>query len=186
MSLNFYSDIDALSIDGKDNLAIKLKTPSVRLQDKLDELNALKSGGSVNILIESAVVTFEEETLVGSDDKRFEYYQNDDGLWVRKENAQTDLELEGVDQYDTHKVEITADVIDQFILSQKVEYLEDKKFNPKEILAKISEGEEIDEISQSMKLATIDLVKKLNKARNYFAPFAAQWMSDKESKEDNG
>ncbi len=128
MSLEFYAGIDNFKVDAKGNITITEKLAGSGLLNQLDELQKLKLDGVVRFTIESAVTRYTQkvdaETL-----EPVEYYERDtSGTWTTVQNEQLSLDV-GEDQVIEHEAEITADIIDSFLLTEKYELKSD--FNPR-------------------------------------------------------
>ncbi len=182
MSLEFYADIDNFKVDAKGNISITEKLAGSALKNKLDELQKLKADGIVRVTIESAVIRYTEkidaETL-----EPVEYYERDiKGVWTTVENEQTSLDV-GEEQTIEREEEITADVVDKFLLTEKYEFKSD--FDPKKILIRFAEGYTFDEIASELKAESAsELIKKLNEARIEYAGMAKAWYEVKEDDDE--
>ena len=182
MSLEFYANIDNFKVDAKGNISITEKLAGSALKNKLDELQKLKADGVVRVTIESAVIRYTEkfdaETL-----EPVEYYERDiKGVWTTVENEQTSLDV-GEEQTIEREEDITADVVDKFLLTEKYELKSD--FDPKKILIRIAEGYTFDEIASELKAESAsELIKKLNEARIEYAGIAKAWYEVKEDDDE--
>lgn len=180
MSLEFYAGIDNFKVDAKGNITITEKLAGSALLNQLDELQHLKQDGVVRFTIESAVTRYKEkidaETL-----EPIEYYERDTaGTWTTVQNEQLSLDI-GEEQVIEREKEITADIIDQFLLTEKYELKSD--FNPRKVLVRMAEGYSFDEIASELKAESAsELIKKLNEARIEYAGMAKAW---NEAKEDD-
>lgn len=182
MSLEFYAGIDNFKVDAKGNISITEKLAGSALRNKLDELQKLKSDGVVRVTLESAVTRYTEkldaETL-----EPIEYYERDtQGAWITVENEQTALDV-GEGQTIEREEEITADIVDKFLLIEKYELKSD--FDPKKALIRIVEGYTFDEIASELKFeSTTELIEKLNEARIEYAGMAKAWYESKDIEDD--
>lgn len=180
MSLNFYGTINSISIDNKDNVVIKIKTGTDVLGKKLVELNELKQQIDVSILLESAELSYTEQADIETNQSRYDYHQDENGVWQRAEVEQTALNIDGQNNYQDKQVVISAKDVDHFLLTQNVDYPE---FDVRKVLAEVSEGYEFDEIAKNMSMTTIAMLNELNKARDKFAPYAYAWKQQEASKD---
>ncbi|MCT3214677.1 DNA primase [Lactiplantibacillus plantarum] len=181
MSLNFYAGIDNFKIDSKDNTSIAIKLPSGGLAHQLDLLRQLKDQSVVHILVETAVIEYEEEVDIEDQQAKMRYFKDVNGKWTSEMSEQTNLL--GDDGYQKTSKQITADVVDQFLQTQSYDYGSD--FKPKSVLNMMSEGYDYDDIAKQIKMTTITMLDELNKARDIFAPYAAAWQEEQQQKEDN-
>lgn len=180
MSLNFYGEIDSISIDNKENVVVKIKAGTSQLGKSLVELNDLKERADVSILLESAELSFKQQNDIETGESRFTYAPDENGVWQRTEMEQTSLDVGG-SNYQDQKVIISARDVDQFLLAEKIDYPD---FDVKSVLYKVSGGYEFDEIAKSMKMSTIAMLNELNKARDKFAPYAAAWITQVNQKNE--
>lgn len=181
ISLEFYAGIDNFKVDAKGNISITEKLAGSALKNKLDELQKLKADGVVRVTIESAVTRYTQkvdaETL-----EPVEYYERDTtGTWTTVQNEQLSLDV-GEDQVIEREEEITADVVDKFLLTEKYELKSD--FDPKKVLIRIAEGYTFDEIASELKAESAsELIKKLNEARIEYAGMAKAWDESKDAED---
>lgn len=83
----------------------------------------------------------------------------------------------GLDQVINQDEDITADIVDKFLIQEK--YENESGFNVRQALLKISDGFTFDDIAKDMKLKnTTELVKKLNEVRMQYAPMARAWFEE--------
>ncbi|WGN89793.1 DNA primase [Ligilactobacillus faecis] len=173
MSLNFYADIDNFKVDSKGNVSITVKLEGWGLNNQLDNLSKLKEDGRAKITIESAIThykrTVDAETL-----EPVEFFEKDgNGVWTSVKNEQLSLEVGG-EQTIEQDEEITADIVDKFLLIENYEIKGD--FEPRKTLAMLSEGYSFDEIATALKFeSTTELINKLNEARVEYAAMAKAW-----------
>lgn len=180
MSLNIYANIKSYSDGDKE---VKLSISVNELSDKqIVELKHLKAKDVVNMVIESADIDFKDEADIETKEPKYHYYEGLDGHWKKEEVEQTALDIEGVPTYDKISQTITSNVVDDFLITQQYDYPED--FEVKRALYLISEGYEYDDVASQLQTTTGLIVSELNKARQYFAPYAAAWkkLKDEASK----
>ncbi|WP_261809539.1 DNA primase [Levilactobacillus humaensis] len=183
MSLNFYAEIDSFKNDSKDNTSITLKAQGGSLDHSLDKLRELKNDSVVRIVVESAKVHYFETTDVETGASLVEYDQDEEGVWQAVTSDST-LDLDGVDTTVENQKDVTADVVDTFLLTQKYPLDPKAKFKPAQPLAMIAEGYGMDEVADKMKLTTSDLIVKLNQSREEFAPYAVAWKAQVEADDE--
>lgn len=180
--MEFYAGIDNFKIDSKSNLAILLKLASSALANRLDDLQTLKVGDVIKVTFELANTYYTEkvdaETL-----EPIEYYERDNkGVWTTVENEQTTLDV-GEEQTVEREGEITTDVVDKFLLTEKYELKSD--FDPKKALIRLAEGYKLDEIVDELGFESAsELDKKLNEARIEYAGMAKAWDESKDVEDD--
>lgn len=175
MSLNFYGRIKEYK-NGDKNITITILTGNLT-DSQLIALNTLKDDDVVNFVAEDATLKYTEDVDIETGDAKYQYYTDIDGVWKRKEIEQTGLDLDGQPNYEERSREITADVVDDFILSNKIEY---DAFDIVKVLSGIVEGYTFDDLAKERNISVTELVSKINEARDYFAPFAMAWQESKE------
>lgn len=109
---------------------------------------------------------------------KFDTTKNDQGVWEQEETEQTSLDFGSVPNYTEEKQHITLDVIDNFILSQEIDY--DSGTEVKQTLQQLAEGYDYEQVAKKMKTTPTAVMNKLSEARQYFAPFAQVWKQLKE------
>lgn len=179
MSLNTYGDIKSYT-DGEKDITFKVSVEN--LSDKqIVELKHLRDENVVQFVIQSATLIFKDEANIETNESKYHYYANREGIWVKEEIEQTQLEIDGQPNYDVVDRKVTANVVDDFIIREKIVYEED--FDVKRALYLMSEGYEYDAIADMLKMTTVEMMSALNEARQYFAPFAAAWKKLKDEAE---
>lgn len=184
MSLNFYASIDSFKNDNKDNTAITLKTGGASLDHQLDTLRTLKNDQVVHITFESAQIHYKENVDVETRKPATAYERDANGIWQATKIEDTTLDLDGVENTVSADFEVTADIVDNFLLSQKYVYDQDGEFKPLPILNKMAEGYDFDEIAKEADMGVTEMLDRLNKARQYFAPYAVAWMAERSDSDD--
>lgn len=176
MTLNFYGHIKQYT-DGEKEYKLSLSVIDLS-DDQAVELKRLKRAGLISFVATSATIEFETEVDAENASPRYRYYKDASGKWLRDELEEPSLDLDGIEQYTKHHVRITADIVDRFVLSQQVEYF--SSFPVKQVLGEIIEGYDFTQISEHIAMPVGDIIAELQKARIYFAPFAAQWWKQQE------
>jgi hypothetical protein len=181
MSLNFYGRIKQY-VDSDKNIVIQVVTDDLTDKQAM-ELKHLKAADVINLVAVSADMSYTEPVDVETQASRYEYAPDPNtGVWTCKEVEQTALDLDGQPNYENATKHITANIVDNFMHSQKIEYPD---FNVKQALNMIAEGYDYDDIAKELKITAVALLDDLNKARQYFAPYAATWYAQQQEKEEN-
>lgn len=183
MSLNFYASIDSFKNDNKDNTSITLKTDGTSLDHQLDTLRTLKNDQVVHITFESAQIHYKADVDVETNKPNKVYEKDANGVWQVRQVEYTNLELDGIENTVPVDFEITADVVDSLLLSQKYVYDAEDGFNPLPVLNKMAEGYDFDDIAKELDMSVTEMLDRLNKARQYFAPYAVAWQKEKEAQQ---
>lgn len=186
MSLNFYASIDSFKNDNKDNTSITLKTGGTSLDHQLDTLRSLKNDQVVHITFEYAQIHYKADVDVETNKPNKVYEKDANGVWHEKQVENTNLDLDGIENTVSADFEVTADVVDSFLLSQKYEYQAGDGLDPQrvlKILDKMAEGYDFDEIAKEIDMSVTEMLDLLNKTRQFFAPWAAAWQKQKEAEQ---
>jgi len=178
MNLNFYAEIDSFKNDNKDNTSITLKAQGPSLDHALDKLRDLKNDSVVRIVIESAKIHYSKTEDLETGEDTVIYERDDGGTWQAIEQEPTSLTLDGVPDTSEAVCEITADVVDDFLLTQKYPVDPKAKFKPTKALVLIAEGYSLSEVAEKLKLSVTTMLTRLNQAREDYAPYAAAWRKE--------
>ena len=177
MAVNFYGNIEKLEDGAKNTTKIVISGSSNNMSKLYKAIHDLKVEGTVNILIESAQIKYAVQQDVETGEPQMKYVQRSDGEWYAEEVGTTGLDL-GMANTVSKDFEVSADIVDDFLLAEKYQVDE---FDPKPIIYKLSEGYNLDEIAKEAGMASIEIINKLNEARQKFAPYAVTWAKNKES-----
>lgn len=184
MSLNFYAAINNFKNDSNDNTSITLRAAGSSLDHSLDKLRELKNDNVVHITIESAQIHYQSETDIETGDSIIVYQKNANGVWQQFKQESSSLDL-GMPSTEKQEKEITADIVDNFLLTQKYEYHPENGFDPKKCLGLFAEGYSYDEVAKEIKSTVTEMLTDLNTARGYFAPYAAAWKQEQDDEKEN-
>ncbi|MGX7232472.1 hypothetical protein ACWODG_06915, partial [Enterococcus italicus] len=172
---------------------ILLEVPVSELKGKVEELTSF-ANKTVTIQVipqyYSYSIPFDKSTNAPTQ----EYIVNNDGTIELIKQEQTQLEVDGNGNIDIEDrpFEVTKEVVDEFICAAKsLEF--PGEINPRDVLIRSEEGESFTEIAESYEMSELSVVNELERAREYYAPYAAAWdkkrneviFQDKQSQNDD-
>jgi len=154
---------------------ILLEVPVSELKGKIEELTSF-ANKTVTIQVipqyYSYSIPFDKSTNAPTQ----EYIVNNDGTIELIKQEQTQLEVDGNGNIDIENrpFEVTKEIVDEFIRAAKsLEF--PGEINPRDVLIRSEEGESFTEIAESYEISELSVVNELEKAREYYAPYAAAW-----------
>ncbi len=175
MALDFRPTIKTINIASEDLTKITLEVKNGSLDGKFDELRKF-SGQTVNLSIVpqsyAYTIPFDKSTNAPTQ----EYVVNNDGTidFVKKEQTQLEIDDQGNIDIEDREFQVTKEVVDEFILAAKsLEF--PGNINPRDVLTRQNDGESMEEIAESYEMSEINVVNELERARAYYAPYAAAW-----------
>lgn len=175
MTLEFNATLRDKGLGNDDKKKILLEVPVSELKGKVEELTSF-ANKTVTIQVipqyYSYSIPFDKSTNAPTQ----EYIVNNDGTIKLIKQEQTQLEVDGNGNIDIENrpFEVTKDVVDEFIRAAKsLEF--PGGINPRDVLIRSEEGESFTEIAESYEISELSVVNELEKAREYYAPYAAAW-----------
>ncbi|SFD57210.1 hypothetical protein SAMN04487887_102239 [Enterococcus casseliflavus] len=175
MSLEFRPTIKSINIASEDLTKITLEVKNRSLDGKYDDLRRF-SGKTVNLTIIPEYyrysIPFDKSTNAPTE----EYIVNNDGTidFVKKEQTQLDVDDQGNIDIEDRPFEVTKEIVDEFIRAAKsLEF--PGNINPRSVLIRIEDGEALEEIAEDYEMSALTVLSELEKAREYYAPYAAAW-----------
>ncbi|MFQ7605751.1 MAG: hypothetical protein ACLRHZ_06985 [Enterococcus avium] len=158
-----------------DKKKILLEVPIRDLKGKVEELADLTNKEVVIRVVPqfySYSVPFDKSTNAPT----MEYIVNNDGTidLVKSEQTQLDVDTQGNIDIEDREFIVTKEIIDEFIRAAKsLEF--PGEINPRDVLLRNEAGESFEEIAASYSLSELSVINELEKARAYYAPYAAAW-----------
>nr|WP_216682509.1 hypothetical protein [Enterococcus innesii] len=195
MSLEFRPTIKSINIASEDLTKITLEVKNRSLDGKYDDLRRF-SGKTVNLTIIPEYYRYSIPFDKSTNAPTQEYVVNNDGTidFVKKEQTQLDVDDQGNIDIENRPFEVTKEIVDEFIRAAKsLEF--PGNINPRSVLIRIEDGEAIEEIAEDYEMSALTVLNELEKAREYYAPYAAAWdkkrnevvfQETKEEAEDEG
>lgn len=175
MSLEFNATLRDKGQGNDDKKKILLEVPIRDLKGKVEELADLTNKEVVIRVVPqfySYSVPFDKSTNAPT----MEYVVNNDGTidLVKNEQTQLDVDSQGNIDIEDREFVVTKEIIDEFIRAAKaLEF--PGEINPRDVLVRSEEGETFGEIAESYSLSELSVINELEKAREYYAPYAAAW-----------
>ncbi len=172
MTVEFRPTIKSINIASEDLTKITLEVKNGSLNGKYDALRAF-SGKTVNITIVPEYYRYSIPFDKSTNAPTQEYVVNNDGTidFVQKEQTQLEVDDQGNIDIENRPFEVTKD---EFIRAAKsLEF--PGHINPRSVLIRLDDGEPVEEVAEDYEMSAITVLNELEKAREYYAPYAAAW-----------
>lgn len=175
MTLEFNATLRDKGLGNDDKKKILLEVPVSELKGKIEELTGF-ANKTVTIQIVPQYYSYNIPFDKSTNAPTQEYIVNNDGTIELIKQEQTQLEVDGNGNIDIENrpFEVTKEIVDEFIRAAKsLEF--PGGINPRDVLMRSEEGESFTEIAESYEMSELAVVNELEKAREYYAPYAAAW-----------
>lgn len=175
MTLEFNATVRDKGLGNDDKKKILLEVPISELKGKVEELTQLTNKAVTIQIIPQYyryTVPFDKSTNAPTQ----EYVVNNDGTidFVKKEQTQLEVDDQGNIDIENRPFEVTKEIVDEFIrAARSLEF--PGNINPRSVLIRIEEGEPVEEIAKDYEMSALTVLNELEKAREYYAPYAAAW-----------
>ncbi|MFS1025505.1 hypothetical protein ACFC9R_09370 [Enterococcus casseliflavus] len=175
MTLEFNATVRDKGLGNDDKKKILLEVPISELKGKVEELTQLTNKAVTIQIIPQYyryTVPFDKSTNAPTQ----EYVVNNDGTinFVKKEQTQLEVDDQGNIDIENRPFEVTKDIVDEFIrAARSLEF--PGNINPRSVLIRLEDGEPAEEVAEDYEMSAITLLNELEKAREYYAPYAAAW-----------
>lgn len=177
MTLEFRPTVKSINIANEDLIKITLEIKNSSLDGKLDDLRKL-SGKTVvaNILPDS--YSYTQQIDRSTNTPVTEWIVNQDGTTEIRKTEQTQLDVDGKGNIDIQETikKVDKDLVDAYIMAAKaLELPGNVNINPRDVISRLQDGEDLGDIADDYEMSDSALLNDLEKARQYFAPFADFW-----------
>lgn len=175
MTVEFRPTIKSINIASEDLTKITLEVKNGSLNGKYDALRAF-SGKTVNITIVPEYYQYSIPFDKSTNAPTQEYVVNNDGTinFVKKEQTQLEVDDQGNIDIENRPFEVTKDIVDEFIrAARSLEF--PGNINPRSVLIRLEDGEPAEDVAEDYEMSAITMLNELEKAREYYAPYAAAW-----------
>ena len=177
MALEFRPTVKSINIANEDLIKITLEIKNSSLDGKLDDLRKL-SGKTVvaNILPDS--YSYTQQIDRSTNTPVTEWIVNQDGTTEIRKTEQTQLDVDGKGNIDIQETvkKVDKDLVDEYIMTAKtLELPGNVNINPRDVISRLQDGEDLGDIADDYEMSDSALLNDLEKARQYFAPFADFW-----------
>lgn len=175
MTLEFNATVRDKGLGNDDKKKILLEVPISELKGKVEELTQLTNKAVTIQIIPQYyryTVPFDKSTNAPTQ----EYVVNNDGTidFVQKEQTQLEVDDQGNIDIENRPFEVTKEIVDEFIRAAKsLEF--PGHINPRSVLIRLDDGEPVEEVAEDYEMSAITVLNELEKAREYYAPYAAAW-----------
>ena len=176
-TVEFRPTIKAVKMNkgGKQEIVLSIENGS--LDGKFESINQL-IGEAVNVVIQPSVISYSIPYDSVNDTPYFKYVINGDGIVVEVKEEQTTID--GIDNKVIKDFIVEMDDVDSFIKeTSSLTMPPNVELNPRTILEYLDDGMNYEEIAEEMETKETAVVNDLDKARQYFAPYAAAWVEYK-------
>lgn len=175
MSLEFNAMVRDKGLGNDNKKKILLEVPISELKGKVEELTQLTNQAvTIQIIPQyySYTVPFDRSTNKPTQ----KYVVNNDGTidFIKEEQTQLELDGDGNIDVEDRSYSVTKEIVDEFIIKAKsLEF--PGAINPRDVLTRHDRDESLSEIAETYEMSEISLINELEKAREYYAPYAAAW-----------
>lgn len=182
MSLEFKPTIKSINIASEDLTKITLEVKNGSLDGKYDTLRKL-SGKTVLIAVLPEEYSYVQDYDSSTNKPITEWIINQDGTAEVRKTEQTQLDVDGQGNIDIKRIEkkVAKELIDEYIRqATTLEKPLNCNINPRDVILSLDDGEEFSEIADRYEMSDSSLLTEIEKARQYYAPFADYWNKHKD------
>lgn len=182
MTLEFKPTIKSINIASEDLTKITLEVKNGSLDGKYDTLRKL-SGKTVLIAVLPEEYSYVQDYDSSTNKPITEWIINQDGTAEVRKTEQTQLDVDGQGNIDIKRIEkkVAKELIDEYIRqATTLERPLNCNINPRDVILSLDDGEEFSEIADRYEMSDSSLLTEIEKARQYYAPFADYWNKHKE------
>lgn len=176
-TVEFRPTIKAVKMNkgGKQEIVLSIENGS--LDGKFESINQL-IGESVNVVIQPSVIGYRIPYDVENDTPYLKYVVDGSGVVVEVKEEQ--LAIDGINNKSYKDFIVEMDDVDTFIKEASSFIMPaNVELNPRTILEYLDDGMNYEQIAEEMETKETAVVNDLDKARQYFAPYAAAWVEYK-------
>ena len=175
MTLEFDATLRDKGLGNDDKKKILLEVPIGELKGKVEELTRF-ANKTVTIQVIPQYYSFSIPFDKSTNAPTQEYVVNNDGTidLIKQEQTQLEVDEKGNIDIENRPFEVTKDIVDEFIRAAKsLEF--PGAINPRDVLTRNEKGESFEEIAKDYEMSELSVINELEKAREYYAPYAAAW-----------
>lgn len=172
-TVEFRPTIKAVKMNkgGKQEIVLSIENGS--LDGKFESINQL-IGEAVNVILQPSVISYRIPFDIENDSPYLKYVVNSDGIVVEMKEEQ--MAIDGLNNTSYKDYIVEMDDVDTFIKdANSITLPPNIELNPRTILEYLDDGMTYEEIAGEMETKEINVTNDLDKARQYFAPYAAAW-----------
>lgn len=175
MTLEFDATLRDKGLGNDDKKKILLEVPIGELKGKVEELTRF-ANKTVTIQVIPQYYSFSIPFDKSTNAPTQEYVVNNDGTidLIKQEQTQLEVDDNGNIDIEDRPFEVTKDIVDEFIRAAKsLEF--PGSINPRDVLTRNEQGEAFEEIAKDYEMSELSVINELERAREYYAPYAAAW-----------
>ncbi|EDP68597.1 hypothetical protein CAT7_05004 [Carnobacterium sp. AT7] len=176
-TVEFRPTIKAVKMNkgGKQEIVLSIENGS--LDGKFESINQL-IGEAVNVVIQPSVISYRIPYDVENETPYLKYVVDGSGVVVEVKEEQ--LAIDGINNKSYKDFIVEIDDVDSFIRdTSSLTMPPNVELNPRTILEYLGDGMTYEDIAEEMETKEAAVVIDLDKARQYFAPYAAAWVEYK-------
>lgn len=173
MSVEFNPSIKKVQI-ANEKVQVLLEIDKVSVKQKLGEIADLE-GKTITVLMRKQSYEYSIPYSKSDNKPGLRYEVDNTGIVEKVIEEQLSLELEtNSDDIENRFFVVEKDVIDEFIInSPKLEF--PGNINPRSALQQLENGATFTELADHFEMSETAVINELEKAREYYAPYAAAW-----------
>ncbi|WP_407372349.1 hypothetical protein [Carnobacterium sp.] len=177
-TVEFRPTIKAVKMNKGDKQEIVLSIENGSLDGKFESINQL-IGEAVNVVIQPSVISYRIPYDVENETPYLKYVVDGSGVVVEVKEEQ--LAIDGINNKSYKDFIVEMDDVDNFIKeAASFTMPPNVELNPRTILEYLGDGMTYEDIAEEMETKEAAVVIDLDKARQYFAPYAAAWVEYKQ------
>lgn len=184
--LKFSGEVRNVQAKPNETVEIKLVVGADRLSGQMEELTMLV-GKDVSAHLESDQISFKESIDPQTKEPIVGYLVDEDGKVHEYTQTKLDLKLEELEPEERENI-LNRSEIDEYILQSdgEIQEIEGGSFDGKEILERLTAGEELPELAEEYNVSTTKLSEGLENYRKFVAAKAKAWLEwkSKENEEE--
>ena len=172
-TVEFRPTIKAVKMNkgGKQEIVLSIENGS--LDGKFESINQL-IGEAVNVVLQPTIISYRLPFDIENDTPYLKYVVNGQGVVVEVKEEQ--LAIDGINNTSFKDYIVEMDEVDEFIKdAPSITMPNHIELNPRTILEYLDDGMSYEEVATEMEVKETTVVNDLDKARQYFAPYAATW-----------
>ena len=175
MTLEFKPTVKSINIVKEDLTKITLEVSNDSLMGKYDEIQKL-SNKTVQIIMLPETYSYIQQFDRSTKKPVQEWIIHPDGTTELRKSEQTQLDVDDLGNIDIKEItkKVKKELIDEYIMkSTSIDFPGD--INPRDVISRMNDGDDLGDIAESYEMSDAALLNEVEKARQYFAPFADAW-----------
>lgn len=178
--VEFRPTIKAVKMNSGEKQEVVLSIDNGSLNGKFESLSQLV-GEAVNVVIQPSMISYQIPFDRETNEAQIKYvFDKKKNKIIEVKEEQMAFDEFGSNSYFKDFI-VERDIVDQYILENELLELPGHiELNPRNILEMLQDEMSYEEIAEELEVKEAAIVTNLEKARMYFAPFAAAWQKENE------